>query len=76
MFKIVQILLTVVVTLQGIGMYMMWKCITGLAGNVSGIVENVGIISDILEILCRVGDLNKANGKISGEPIALALESC
>ena len=55
MFKIVQILLTVVVTLQGIGMYMMWKCITGLAGNVSGIVENVGIISDILEMLCRVG---------------------
>ena len=54
-FKIVQILLTVVVTLQGIGMYMMWKCITGLAGNVSGIVENVGIISDILEVLCRVG---------------------
>ena len=54
-FKIIQILLTVVVTLQGIGMHMMWNCITGLAGNVSGIVENVGIISDILEMLCSVG---------------------
>lgn len=49
--KITQILLTVVVTLQGISMYMMWKCITGLVGNISGIVENVGIISDILEML-------------------------
>lgn len=50
--KIIQILMTVAVMLQGVSMYMMWKCITGMVSNISGIIENVDTISDILQMLC------------------------